>query len=155
MPCPYCGAKVPDTYEECQALMHEVSSQSYSGNTSTFRLYRAAFDAYTLQHPEIYCVSAKSYAAHLGGLACWAEYGSENEVYAAIQRWLNGNVDLEKPFVPPPMKRGKLTVLDIYEHVGTLEYPHRVAAWCSDVWQAYTELHSIAHDYVQIALGEK
>lgn len=50
-----------------------------------------------MQHPDTYCRSAKSCAAHLTRLRRGLEHGADPKVYRAIQRWLNGAVALEKP----------------------------------------------------------
>jgi hypothetical protein len=70
-----------------------------------------AFDAYCMQHLEQYRRSAKSYAAHLTRLCCGLEYDGDPQVYEAIQKWLNGTVDIKKPEAPGP--RGAMTVADL------------------------------------------
>ena len=97
--CEYCGAIIAGGYTGCQAYMNELTALSFTSKLSTFPVHRTTVDCYMLQHPEIGCVSAKSYAAHLGGLCCKMEFKDQNETYAAIQRWLNGKVELEKPKV--------------------------------------------------------
>jgi hypothetical protein len=53
-----------------------------------------------MEHLDPYCVSAKQFAAHLMGL-CWGvEHGAGPAGYAAIPRWLDGNVSLERPHNP-------------------------------------------------------
>jgi hypothetical protein len=48
-----------------------------------FRVHRMIVDTYCLQHPDRYCVSAKSLAAHLTGL-CWLiEHGGSRELEAS------------------------------------------------------------------------
>jgi len=110
-----------------------------------------AFDAYCLQHPETYCRSAKSYAAHLTRLCCGLEYDGDPAVYAAIQRWLNGAVPLEKPEVLA--RRGTLTVADVARARDGQEYIERVRAWAENVWAAYATQHDRAHTWLRAAIG--
>ena len=64
------------------------------------RVYRVAFDAYCMQHPEDYGASARSYAAHLVGLCCGVERAGDAKAYRAIPHWLNGPKTIEKPDAP-------------------------------------------------------
>ena len=63
MDCPYCSAKDVGGLEGCQSIYYAISLEANLPLVSG--LGRAIFDAYCLQHPELYCKSAKSYAAHL------------------------------------------------------------------------------------------
>ncbi len=150
--CEYCGAIVIGGYAGCRSLFNEITAQSLSGATY-FAVHRAAVDCYALQHPEYFCVSAKSYAAHLSGLCVAIEYHHSTEVNAAIQKWLSGSIDLDKPTVLT--KRGALTVTHIKDVIDPKERGGRVDDWCHSVWIAYNELHDIARSYVRAALAEK
>jgi len=88
--CPACGATVSGGREGCQALMDDIQARAYS-NPAFAATFNLGFDAYCMQHPEKYCVSAKSYAAHLTRLCCGVERGGEDSIYRAINRWLSGN----------------------------------------------------------------
>jgi Family of unknown function (DUF5946) len=76
------------------------------------RLHRMAVDIYCLQHPDRYCASAKSLAAHLMGL-CWfmTHTGTRAIGPEALRAWLDGTPRLEKPKLPS--FRGKLTIADV------------------------------------------
>ncbi len=142
--CPYCGAPNIGGYAGCRAWMDEMMVR--------FGHDRVAVDCYMLQHPEIGCVSAKSYAAHLAGLCCAIEYGRSDKIYAAIQRWLNGRVDLDKALVPSA--RGQLTITHLQAASNLSDFPKWVEDWANSVWDAYAELHPVARSYVRAALGE-
>jgi hypothetical protein len=137
-------------YAGCRSLFNEITAQSFS-SASHFAIHRVAVDCYALQHPEYFCVSAKSYVAHLSGLCVAIEYHNSVEVNAAIQKWLNGSIDLNKPKVLT--KRGKLTVTHIKGVIDPKELAGRVNEWCNSVWIAYNELHDIARSYVKAALA--
>lgn len=67
--CSGCGLVVRGGTAGCQAIMDDLLARDFS-NVAYFRVHRMMVDTYCLQHPERYCVSAKSLAAHLTGL-CW------------------------------------------------------------------------------------
>jgi Family of unknown function (DUF5946) len=94
----------------CQAL-YDALAVPGAGALGLSARRDLALDAYCMQHPDTYCRSAKSYAAHLTRLCCGIEYGGDLQVYRAIQRWLNGAVPLEKSEVLSA--RGQMTVSDL------------------------------------------
>jgi hypothetical protein len=147
--CPECGAPVVGGRAGCQALWDEMSAQVYHSmdNAAARDL---AFDAYCMQHPERYCRSAKSHAAHLTRLCCGLEYGGDPQVYAAIQQWLNGTVDIKKPEAPG--RRGALTVSDLSAARSGQEHARLVHEWAASVWEAYTAQHKLARNWIQAAL---
>jgi hypothetical protein len=150
--CEYCDAQGVGGYEGCRLLFNAITAQAL-GSAATFALHRAAVDCYALQHPEYFCVSAKSYAAHLSGLCVAIEYNRNIEVNAAIQKWLNGSIDLQKPKVL--VERSGVTLLHLKDVSEPDEQARRVDDWCSAVWTAYAELHATARSYVQAALAVK
>lgn len=107
---------------------------------------RLSIDVYCLQHPERYCVSAKSLAAHLTGL-CWAlEHGISEGGLRELQRRLNSQNDLVKP--PIPAGRGALTVADISTVAGPGEYMQALDRWARSTWAAYADLHETARAWI-------
>ena len=148
--CPECGAAVSGGQAACQALLEEVAARAYA-DLRYAAYYNLAFDAYCMQHIEPYCHSAKSYAAHLTRLCCGLEYAGDPKIYAAIQRWLNGQVDLEKPTVLS--FRGHITVVEVHAAREMEEYIRLVQAWARDVWDAYASQHEFARQWLQEALG--
>ena len=114
----------------------------------TYPVRRLAVDCYCLQHPDRYCVSAKSLAAHLTG-ACWAlEFGGGGQGLKALQSWLNGRVPLAKPALPSSF--GEVTVAEVN---ASRELVQAVDAWARSAWGAYSDLHDLARGWVRAATG--
>jgi hypothetical protein len=107
-------------------------------------------DAYALQHPERYCVSAKSLAAHLTGL-CWAVEHAGNRAIESkpLRRWLNGTPRIEKPVLPAV--RGSLTIEDVREPVDPASHAAAVERWARATWDAYSDLHALARRWIREA----
>jgi hypothetical protein len=151
-PCPYCGTPGISGYEGCRALMDRLTGEAF-GNTLYFDSHRLVVDCYMLQHPEIGCLSAKSYLAHLTGLCVAFEYQNQFDVNAIIRQSLDGTVGLLKP--PVPTFRGTLTITHL-DPLGTVEeHRRRVGEWAASVWQAYAALHETARDYIREVLEGK
>lgn len=147
--CPSCGAPVKGGRGGCQALYDELAIKAF--NDMNYASVRdLAFDTYCMQHLETYCRSAKSYAAHLTRLCCGLEYGGDAKIYAAIQKWLNGTVSLEKPEVLQSL--GDLTVADVHAARTGKEHTLLVRMWAKNVWEAYREQHEIARAWIKAAL---
>ena len=106
-----------------------------------------------MQHPERYCRSAKSYAAHLTRLCCGLERGGDPWLYGAIQKWLNGAVASEKP--EAPSDRGRITVADLRAARNAEEHTRLAHDWATSVWEAYTAQHDMARNWIQAALSAK
>lgn len=143
-PCPDCGASVAGGREACQALW---DSLAYGSSVLT----GAAFDAYCLQHLPRYCASAKSYAAHLTRLCCGIEFGGSAQVHAALQRWLNGAVSIEKPSILAD--RGSMTIFDVAAADTDAERAARCEQWVAAVWQAYAPQHALARGWIHSAMA--
>jgi len=150
--CPDCGAAVMGGRAGCQALWDEIGARAYS-DPNYAATHDLAFDAYCMQHLERYCRSAKSYAAHLTRLCCGLEYGGDPRIYAAIQKWLNGAVAIEKPEAPGD--RGRMTVADLRAARNAEEHARLAHDWATSVWEAYTAQHDIARNWIQAALSAK
>lgn len=148
--CAGCGLRVAGGTAGCQALMDELLARDFS-DVTYFRVHRLMVDTYALQHPERYCASAKSLAAHLTGL-CWlVERGGSRAVGSEpLRRWLDGRVDLDKPEVPAP--RGDLTIADVRSEPDAESYAAAVDRWARATWEAYASLHGLAHDWIETAL---
>ena len=134
--------------EGCQALFDRLSARMLEGREVSYLVRRLAVDCYCLQHPDRYCVSAKSLAAHLTG-ACWAlEFGGGEPGLKALQSWLNGRVPLAKPALPSSF--GVLTVADVAAADSLAE---GVEAWARSTWEAYAGLHPSTRGWVKAAAG--
>jgi hypothetical protein len=109
-------------------------------------------DTYALQHPDRYCVSPKSFAAHLTGL-CWTlERSGDRAVGSeALRRWLNGTSRIEKPDLP--VFRGNVRIADVTGVEEPVAYGKAVDGWARATWEAYAELHVVARRWIQDALA--
>jgi Family of unknown function (DUF5946) len=148
--CPACGARVAGGLEGCQTLMDDIQARAYA-DPGYATGYDLAFDTYCMQHPEIYGVSAKSYAAHLTRLCCALEHGGDRKIYRAILRLLDGNPVIEKPALLTA--RGRITVADPRAAQNAVEQNRLVREWAADVWDAYTEQHDQAERWIEAALA--
>jgi hypothetical protein len=106
---------------------------------------------YCLQHPDRYCVSAKSLAAHLTGLAWAVEHGFDEHGLRQLQRALDGPVNLLKPAIP--RDRGSLTIADVASAADTESYLKALDAWARSTWAAYGDLHATARAWVARAFA--
>ena len=146
--CPECQAAVEGGLEGCQRLFDEFTLGLTPGPQIPYTVRRLAVDCYCLQHPDRYCVSAKSLAAHLTGV-CWAlEFGGGEAGLQALQAWLNGIVPLTKPSIPEA--RGAITALDV---AGATSPREAVESWARSIWEAYSHLHPVAREWVTQATG--
>jgi Family of unknown function (DUF5946) len=130
----------------CQALFDEFRVREVAELARSYTSTRLTIDVYCLQHPERYCVSAKSLAAHLTGL-CWAlEFGGSESGLRKLQRKLNGRVELVKPAIPA--SHGDLTVADIVAVSGPEDYLLALDRWAHSTWMAYADLHATARAWI-------
>lgn len=150
--CPECGAIVEGGAAGCEALFNELGARDFS-DPRYGATHELLVDAYCLQHPERYCRSAKSYAAHLTRMCCGIERGGKREIYAAIPRWLSGPAKVERP--QTLAQRGAMTVADLRSAQTPEEHATFVREWAANVWQAYAPQHEIARRWLDAALGRK
>jgi len=149
-PCSGCGLAVPDGTRGCDAILHELSARDFE-DLRYFRVHRLMIDAYCLQHPDRYCRSAKSLAAHLVSLCLILEHGADAATGSpCLQRLLDGAPQLERPAVPA--FRGALTIADVRDADNPDAYAQAVRSWAEAVWRAYAALHPFAHDWAERTL---
>jgi hypothetical protein len=149
--CPECAAPGVGGQAGCQALHDQLALLAYA-NLPIAAQNTLAFDAYCMQHIEPYCHSAKSYAAHLTRLCCGMERGGDPIVYAAIQRWLNGPIALDRPAVLA--QRGDITIASLLPATTPGELALLMGQWSASVWAAYASQHELARRWIALALGE-
>jgi hypothetical protein len=130
--------------------MDEILALHFS-NVAYFGVHRLFVDVYSVQHPDRYCVSFKSLAAHLAHL-CWSiEYqGSRAVPSEAIRRWVERHPQLEKPALPA--SRGALTIGDVAKAADAAAHHRGVQAWAQAAWDAHADLHAVARHWVTSAL---
>ena len=150
-PCSGCGLITPGGTAGCQAIFDELLARDFS-EPLYFGVHRLLVDTYCLQHPERYCKSAKSLAAHLVGLCSILERGASRAAgEEALRRWLDGKAPIEKPELPS--QRGELTIADVRGTATPEAHAEAVEAWARSTWQAYSPLHRIARQWLEQALA--
>ena len=136
----------------CQALFDEVLVRDYS-DFRYGRFHRKMVDAYCLQHPDRYCASAKSLAAHLTGL-CWAfEHGGHPSVGRALLRWFDASPAIDKPELPA--SRGEMTIAGVHAAPDAEAHALAVERWARSTWEAYAELQPLARRWLAEALARR
>jgi len=148
--CAGCGLWTTEGTAGCRRLFEELSARDFS-DVSYFRVHRMMIDTYCLQHPDEYCASAKSMAAHLTGLAWLLNYEQRESATGnkALRLWVETHPDLPRP--KPPAFRGVMTVADVRAAAGPAEYAKAVESWARSTWQAYAPLHAIAREWISQA----
>ena len=150
--CHECGATVAGGSAGCQALFNQIGARSYEhpGYAAAHELF---VDAYCLQHPEPYCHSAKSYAAHLIRMCCGIERGGDRKIYRAIHIWLSGPAKIERP--ETLSSRGELTIIHVQAARSVEEHRKFVREWAESIWKAYAPQHALARKWLDAALSQK
>jgi Family of unknown function (DUF5946) len=151
--CSGCGLDAPNGSTGCQSIMDELLALHF-GNPVYFSVHRLFVDTYCLQHPDRYCVSFKSLAAHLAHL-CWSlERGGSRAVPSeAIRRWVERHPHLDKPALPD--RRGAITIADVAQAASLAEHHQAVDRWARATWDAYAGLQSTARHWVDWALAQR
>jgi len=145
--CDGCGLAVEGGADRCQAMFDDASVREY-GDVRFAGRRRLVVDTYALQHPDRYCKSATSLAAHLTGACIAIEYRTrEVELNDAVQRWLGRRPELDRPDVPA--SRGPLTIADVLAATSVNDHRAVVERWARGTWAAYAKLHLIARTWVQ------
>src|SRR5262245_31788018 len=94
--CEACGAVASEGRNGCQTLFDQILAREFS-DYRFGRLHRLTVDTYSLQHPEQYMRSGKSFVAHLTGMCAALESDDAVAINQAVQRWLNGPKVVERP----------------------------------------------------------
>ena len=128
-------------------MFGEFRAREISELAPSYASTRLTVDVYCLQHPDRYCVSAKSLAAHLTGAGWAVERGGGEWGLRALQRWLDTNPALHKPALPD--RRGELTIADL---AGAADYLAAQGQWARSTWAAYRDLHEVARTWIDAAV---
>jgi len=152
--CPECGAPARGGRAGCQQLFDDVLAREYADYRYAGE-HRLTVDAYSLQHPDEYMRSAKSYAAHLTGAYLAIEQGSAAEVNRAIQRWLSGSTTLQRPGQPLPGQRGSLTVAHVHQATDPDDHLRRVREWATSAWAAWSAYRQTARGWTEQAISSQ
>lgn len=139
--------------QTCQVVARGVSgpsTMSWHGSSATIDTRASTtVDAYSLQHPDKYMRSGKSYAAHLTGMYAALKGEFTAEVHRAVQQWLNGSKALQRPDHPAAGQRGALTIVHVLEAKGP--DVQRVREWAASVWEAWRGYRPIAQQWIDAA----
>src|SRR5262249_16391265 len=127
-----------------EVLVREYSDYRYARN------HRLTVDAYSLQHPDEYMRSGKSFAAHLTGICSALEYEDSSAINQAVQKWLNGAEQIEKP-TRIPEQRGDVKITYVYNAISAEEHNQRVREWARAAWAAWSEYHDLAREWIREA----
>ncbi len=147
--CSGCGLVAPGGETGCRRLYERVLMHEASDRTLV-RVHRLTVDTYCLQHPQRYCRSGKSLAAHLCGL-CWVfEYDSDPAIDSAIRRWLDRGQLIERPDIPS--FRGTLTVAHVDGSANVAARILAVRQWARSTWRAWESLHPLARQWIERAV---
>jgi len=149
--CEGCGLHVAGGTAGCQGMFDEFRAREMSELAPTYASTRLTIDVYCLQHPDRYCVSAKSLAAHLTGVGWALERGGGEWGLRKLQRWLDSGPKLEKPALPA--HHGALTIADFASAVDTDTYVAALDSWARSTWAAYSALHEIAGRWIDAAVA--
>ena len=134
----------------CHALAQALNYQALQ-EPRIASVYTLALDTYSKQHVETYCISAKSYAAHLTRLCVGVEHDGDPALYAALQRWYHGG--LTKPEVLD--NRGTTRLVDVQKLDDVEEKVAAIKEWARHVWDVYASQHELARAWIQEALHQK
>jgi hypothetical protein len=151
--CEECGAAVPEGSDDCQRLFDEVLAREF-GDYRYAKLHRLTVDTYSLQHPQKYMRSGKSFVAHLTGMCAAVDGGDATAVNQAVQRWLNGPRAIERPEEPRPGQRGDLTIVYLHAAADPDAHARRVRAWARSAWVAWSAYHHLARQWIADATAE-
>jgi Family of unknown function (DUF5946) len=150
--CSGCGLLTAGGKVGCRAIFDELLAREWNDPTS-YRCHRMFVDAYCLQHPDEFCASAKSFAAHLTGLCAAVEHKSHPSVLKAVNRWLSSGPGITKPQLPA--FRGALTIAEVQAEQDLFPIAQAVDRWARTTWQAYAEHHGQARAWIEQAFSAK
>ena len=137
----------------CLKIFEEILAREFS-DYRYGRIHRLTVDAYSLQHPDNYMRSGKSFAAHLTGMCAALEGEDALTTNQVVQKWLSTNPQIDKP-AHLPERRGDLTITYIYDAPDAEAHVNRVKEWARGVWAAWTEHHDLARRLINEAISRK
>lgn len=148
-PCDECGWTAAGGRAGCRARFDACLARDFS-DARYFAAHRLFVDAYCLQHPDQFCRSAKSLAAHLVSL-CWIIEGGVSAAVGPdrLQSWLNGPPQIGKPALPE--RRGTLTIGAVPLNAEPDAWAAAVRGWAASAWEAYSALHPEARAWLALA----
>jgi uncharacterized protein DUF5946 len=133
--------------DACQKLFDELGRRAFADSRYA-AMRRLAVDCYACQHDR-YILSGRSLAAHLTGLAVAIEHDGAEQLNERVQSWLSRMRHIEKPAVP--RVRAKVTVANVAD-ASAEEYAAAVRRWANSVWDAWSEHHALAREWIASSL---
>jgi hypothetical protein len=146
--CAGCGLEARAGAPSCRERFFALLARGFAGGADQ-RVHRLMVDAYALQHPDEYCASAVSLAAHLTGLAAAMSRDDPAVAHTAVQRWLSRRPRLTKPALPAA--RGHLTIADLPATEDPQAHAAAIECWGRMTWEAYAPLHELARSWLDQA----
>ncbi len=143
-----CGFK---SNQKCKEIFDIIIAREFS-DFRYAKFHRLTVDTYSLQHPDSYMISAKSFAAHLTGMCCAIEYDNDRNLLRILQQWLNGKKQLEKPKLLDNV--GSMTISHVVSAGDGAEHAKLVKEWAENVWDAYALYHNLAREWIETAKQE-
>lgn len=150
--CEDCGAVVAGGKAGCLKIFEEILAREFS-DYRYGRIHRLTVDAYSLQHPDRYMRSGKSFAAHLTGMCAALEGEDALSVNQVVQKWLSTNPQIDKP-AHIPAQRGALSITYLHSATDADEHIERAREWAREVWRAWSEHHDLARRLINKAASE-
>jgi hypothetical protein len=150
--CEDCGAVVAEGRAGCLKIFEEIIAREFS-DYRFGKIHRLTVDVYSLQHPDKYMRSGKSFAAHLTGMCTALEHENAPVLNQMVQKWLSTNPNITKP-VQLPEQRGSLNIAYIYSASDAGEHIKRVREWAQVVWGAWSEHHDLARRLIGEATAQ-
>lgn len=151
VPCPDCGALVPDTdgpthrsiggSPGCWSIFNAVGMRHYD-DIARGAVHQDVVDAYMAQHPGTPAPQAiQSVNVHLVSLCLALEHGYDPpQRIAALQAataWKR-----EYAWLDPPKPPWPLTIRDVYDAPDRATQIERTRAWALSVWEAWSSHHA-------------
>ena len=148
--CGQCGLMVSGGTDACRSMFDRLAVPSPE-TSGLLPLRRLVVDTYALQHPDPFCISATSLAAHLTGVGWILEYrGDAAHGSEQLRRWLNSKPALTRPRLPASY--GDVRIDSVAASTPGAPGPV-IDRWARSTWAAYAPLHAIARDWIEQALA--
>lgn len=141
--CDECGWEIAGGRAACRAQFDALLARDFS-DPFFFRTHRLFVDVYALQHPDQFCRSTKSLAAHLLDICAILEQDASPAAgFKPLNRWLNGGKTFDQPALPK--SRGNITLGDVAGADSDC-WEAELRHWAASVWTAYDALHPWARN---------
>jgi hypothetical protein len=149
--CSGCGRAVAGGTAGCRADFDALVGRDFS-DARFFASHNLLVDTYALQHPDEFCKSGKSLAAHLCRLCLLlGDDAGKAAGIAAVRAWLDGPRALEKPLIPS--RRGATILADLAGIDDPAAWRAALTGWAESTWAAWRDLHPIAGQWIADALA--